>query len=391
MLSLSKLEEKFIFSSFLWITLHCRNAAPPILLMHMATRRFLSNRKLLLLVAATLFFCGVVFFSLPRTHANSVLGPNYTLIQNQGLLLNSSFDGNSATVESVKLSANALQVVSDFGNGATQNDLKELFLSPDRKLIAITLAPIGEEVWPSTYISSVDGTRVTSVYPGRFESWAPDSSKVLLYVSTAEQPWERKIYALDAQNKYYDSGLPNGTISADISPIDGSILYSFTSGGSDNSTLYIRNPKENDQLLLKGTGNVYAWVRWSPKGDKIAFMKADLFADSGEVWTMNSDGTGPEKASDVVWNYPAVWSPDGTKLAFADAGNIWEYDAVGKSLKKVTKFSQGEVQHPSYSVDGKTIVFSSAGSGESQIWTADNGVVVPLTNANDQKDYPILP
>ena len=102
---------------------------------------------------------------------------------------------------------------------------------------------------------------------------------------------------------------------------------------------------------------------------------------------MNADGTGAEKASNVDWGYPAVWSPDGTRFAFANARDIWEYDTVAKSLHNVTNLNQGRGEHPSYSADGKTLAFSSIG----QIWKVENGSATQLTSDIQAKDYPILP
>ncbi len=350
------------------------------------------THKLGLMVAGVLLFVGIVFFFLPHTHANPDVTANIAAIQSSGLLLDSSFDGHNATVESMKLSADASQAVSDFGNSKFGNYTKWLHLSPDRKLVAVTLNSIEDESDLYTYIASADGSQITPSHLGAFSAWAPDSSKILLYLSPMGAPWVRRIYALDAQNKYYDIGLPNGTINADISPIDGGILYSLTSGGTDDSTLYVRDPQGNDKALLKGNGNILTWVRWSPKADKISFLMSDLLINKEQsVWVMNSDGTGREKLSDVVWGYPAMWSPDGTNIAFANAGNIWEYDATSKSLKNTTNFTHGQAQHPSYSADGKTIVFSSDVSGKNQIWSTQDGTVAQLTNDSSEKDYPILP
>ena len=352
----------------------------------MKTQTFSLTHKFVLLAVVIVLVGGVVLV-LPHTRANSELSASVVPIQGKGLLLDSSFDGNRTTVESVKLSVDAPQVVSDFSNSKFQNYGKKLFLSPDRRLVAVELNPIGTEVWPSTYIANVDGTQITQAYSGTFSSWAPDSSRVLLYISPMEAPWMRRIYALDMQNKYYDTGLPDGTISADISPVDGSILYSFTNGGTDNSTIYVRDSKGNDKILLQGNNRILTWARWTPKGDKIAFLQSDLLITRGEVWTMDRDGTGAEKVSDVNWGYPAVWSPDGRRIAFANAGDIWEYDIVAKSLSNATNLKQGGAEHPSYSADGKTMAFTLNG----QIWKAENGSTTQLTTDSPTKDYSILP
>lgn len=323
-----------------------------------------------------------------HTRANSHLSENSPLAQSTGLLLYAASGGNSAHVEFARVSAEGLEIVSDFGNSEhTDYAEKELYLSPNRKLVAVTISPPGDDVWPVTYIAGIDGTKITTAHLGAFISWAPDSSKALLYYSPTAGPAIRKIYALDTQCNYYDFGLPNGTINADISPLDESILYSLTSGGTDNSTLYLRDPQGTDTQLLEGDNNIFAWARWSPKGDKVVFLKSDLLVSQVEVWSMNADGTGAEKASDANWGYPAVWSPDGTKFAFANEGDIWEYDTIAKSLHNATNLSQGGAEHPSYSADGKTLTFASHG----QIWKVENGSATQLTSDIQPKDYPLLP
>src|SRR6266436_1358675 len=317
----------------------------------MEIHRFSLTHKLFLLASVILLF-GVAILFLHKTHATLLPNASGILSANKGLLLYSSGSGNTFGVRSLESSATP-SIVSDFGNTTSMKGDRWLHLSPDRKLLSVTINPLGTDSPPFTYISTINGTPLTEVYSGDFVSWAPDSSKVLLYVSLTRSPWMRKIYSLDVHDNYSDAGLPDGTISADISPVDGSILYSFTSGGTDASTLYIRDPQGNTKVLLKRDNSILTWVRWSPKGDKIAFMRSNLAIDSGDqsVWIVNPDGAGSERISIAVWGYPPAWSPNGAKFAFSNGADIWEYDAAGKSLRNVTNWGKGAA-HPNYSADG---------------------------------------
>jgi len=102
-------------------------------------QRLSVTHKVLFLVAVVLLIGGIVSF-LPHTHANPGQIANTIPLQNTGLLLYSSFDGNKGAIGTQQLLPNAPQVVSDCG-GASEYVAKELFLSPDRKLVA--RRPIG--------------------------------------------------------------------------------------------------------------------------------------------------------------------------------------------------------------------------------------------------------
>jgi Tol biopolymer transport system component len=270
---------------------------------------------------------------------------------------------------------------------------KDIFLSPDRQFLAVTTEPLGEDGQILTYIADINGHELTASYNGSFISWSPDSKKVLLFLDGFQNPGGRRIYYLDSNDSYTDSGLPAGVISADISPLDDSIVYSLTSGGTDNSDLYLRTPNGEDKLLFKGGDNILAWMRFSRDGKTIAFMKSDLGILPGNqsVWTINSDGTEASMISDINWDYPPVWSPDGSKLAFANSANIDEYDVLQKSTRSITNFDSGNAVHPEYSSDGQTVLFSSDVSGKNSTWAAANRSVLQLTDGDSEGHYPVLP
>jgi dipeptidyl aminopeptidase/acylaminoacyl peptidase len=67
---------------------------------------------------------------------------------------------------------------------------------------------------------------------------------------------------------------------------------------------------------------------------------------------MNSDGTGA--AVLTIGDYPS-WSPDGTRIAFANNGNLATIRLDGSGLTQLTSTGLDEI--PSWSPDGTKLVF----------------------------------
>jgi len=249
------------------------------------------------------------------------------------------------------------------------SDKGSVYTSPNGKLHAVTIQK-GEEL-VQTYITDESGKTVAGPENGSFISWSPDNSKALLYLSAIENPKGRELYVLGTDGSYKDSGLPVGVISAAYSPDNSQIAYSVTKGGTDSSEIYTRDANGKDHLILNGDDSILTWLQWSPKGDKILYMQSDLLLRPGKqfVWMMDSDGGNKVKIDSVDWDYPAVWSPDGTSVAFANKGDIWEYGVQDKKLVQLTK--QGADQpaiHPEYSADGKTITYQlQSGNSEERL------------------------
>ena len=107
----------------------------------------------------------------------------------------------------------------------------------------------------------------------------------------------------------------------------------------------------------------------SPDDRKLAFMSDR--SGSLEIWTINPDGSSPEKLTDLGYCGSPRWSPDSRWIAF-DAvldgrTGVFVVAAKGGPVKMVVA-DGSENMVPSWSNDGKWIYFASNRSGDPQVW-----------------------
>ncbi len=71
--------------------------------------------------------------------------------------------------------------------------------------------------------------------------------------------------------------------------------------------LSVMNWDGSDQRMLASA----AYAVWSPDGSRIAYEQGK------DIYVMNSDGTNKQQlTSDLAYDGQPTWSPDGTKIAF---------------------------------------------------------------------------
>lgn len=126
---------------------------------------------------------------------------------------------------------------------------------------------------------------------------------------------------------------------------------------------------------------------WSPDGQWLAFQSVsspDLDAvpmGSSTIWIVSSRGVAPKQVTQP--GYPAgshfapSWSPDGKRIVFINfdtaSPQVWSIAASGDRLQSITKHGTGDKSWPVYAADGKSIYYNQ---GEA-LWktpvNSDNG------------------
>jgi Tol biopolymer transport system component len=135
---------------------------------------------------------------------------------------------------------------------------------------------------------------------------------------------------------------------------------------------------EEQNLLLNDS------PAWSSDGKKIIYSLA------GELWQMDSDGYNPETLLTGHHAFCPSFSPDGKSILFVSMGedtvyNLWAMSLSDRSLKKLTNYSDWNVGSPSYSMDGKKIIFNLYRENQTQVYTVNDDGSNPLNLTNNNR------
>jgi TolB protein len=214
---------------------------------------------------------------------------------------------------------------------------------------------------------------------GSFESpsWSPDGMRVVFHRETAtDWPPAREEHGRDPAFRLFRTGIfPSYTP-------DGSRLISGTGTRAlaHNGILSMQADGTNRRVIFDDPEKSAVAAVFSPKGDRIAFGLGAFFgsmigrpATVSNVAIVNADGSGLQLVTtgDVNDGFPS-WSPDGRELVFRSAG------AVGKGLRildlttrrtKVLTDGTYIDNFPSWSPDGSTIAFTRDMQGNYDIYT----------------------
>ncbi|HWY58977.1 MAG TPA: hypothetical protein VNZ03_31230 [Terriglobales bacterium] len=215
---------------------------------------------------------------------------------------------------------------------------------------------------------------------------SPDGSR-LAFSSITKSGWEILMYSIDL-NRLVSFPKFGGT---NLSPAwsgDGTKL-AFSSSRSGDSEIYtVDQSGANLKRITSSKGPDVSPV-WNRKtGGQIAWVSGRTGLP--QIYTMEADGTNVQRVTDQGYAVSPAWSPNGQFLALAwtrhygpgapGSEDLYLMDAASKQWVQLTH-DGGRNDFPSWSPDGRHIVFQSSRGGSEQIWSmlADGSNVKQLT------------
>ena len=230
-------------------------------------------------------------------------------------------------------------------------------------------------------------------------SWSPDGKRIA-FRSDRDGNDEIYVMDIDGDNPQNLTNDPNDDSSPSWSPDGKWIVFSSNRDGNRdgnraNYEIYVMDNDGNNPQRLTDNEFFDTHPSWSPDGKRIAFMsrrEGHFIGEFGltyEIYVMDADGKNTRRlTNNRKSDSSPSWSPDGKWIVFSadrkgDNVNyeIYVMDNDGGNQRRLTN-NRVHDKSPSWSSDGKRIVFSSYRDGNGEIYVMDNdgGNQQKLTN-----------
>ena len=216
---------------------------------------------------------------------------------------------------------------------------------------------------------------------------SPDGSRIAFSALT-KSGWEIMMYSLEL-NRMVSFPHMGGTNLSPAWSADGTKL-AYSSSRAGEPAIYVADSSgSNARRLTTDKGPDVSPVFNRKTDGQISFVSGRTGLP--QIYTMGADGTNQQRLTEQGYAVSPNWSPNGQFLTFAwvrkygpgepGASDIYLMDVANPAQFVQLTHDGGRNDFPSWSPDGRHIVFQSNRSGSLQIWSmlADGSKVQQLT------------
>ena len=202
-------------------------------------------------------------------------------------------------------------------------------------------------------------------------AWRPDGAEILL---TSYRTGRPELWAYRLADQSFRSLAHRGNSMGGVYSPDGKrIAFCLTEGG--NTDLWVMNVDGSGARRLTRDPAIDVSPFWSPDGKQIAF--ASDRAGTPQLYVMNADGTQVRRLTfQGNYNQTPCWSPRGDAIAFTarDERKVFDLFQVTPDNGVITRITQDQGrtnEEPSYSPNGRLMVFRTDRNGAGQLVISD--------------------